>query len=334
MSLDFIRQTARKLGIGRRLQRLRTYFAVSPLLRLQIMLAQRRYLGAVFEMPAIPCGEGPLEVHMLLHSRRFREGAWACYSLLRHTGPGTRLVIHDDGSLQPWQLGRLRSLFPGFVHISRERADREVGQALEERGLVKCASLRRGLVFALKLFDAVFYAKNERIIIMDSDVLFFTRPEALLRGGCCYSPDNNDQCYCLSTAKMRALLGMEPVYRFNPGVFAVSPGKIDWQQHEAWLGEEGFGVVKGRPSYFAELTLWAMEVSLQGGVPLTPGYEICAPDPSQPGVVFGHYCGGGYWASRLYTHAIPWVYQVLTHSAERVSPHGVFPRAESQPPAA
>ncbi|MFN6460351.1 MAG: hypothetical protein RMZ41_000705 [Nostoc sp. DedVER02] len=312
-SIKSLRKIAQKLGLGKALLQIHQLRALTLKGAFKLNLAKSRYLKKILTAKPIPAGEGAIEVHMLLHHKRIYEGLWALYSFAYFCDKPCRIVVHNDGSLTNIDLGLLNQLLPQCQVIDRETANSVVLNYFHQAGLIKCAQFREKLIFALKLFDPFFFSKNRAFILLDSDVLFFSRPQELLDGieanenpadlTNLYSVDNSYR-YSLQSTELATLLGKDCIERFNPGVLRAYQGTLDFMRIEQYLQCKDFWNEDGTANYYAELTLWAMELTRSNALPLPNTYAIC-PDPKSPNVVSGHYCGGGYWASLFYTRGLP-----------------------------
>jgi hypothetical protein len=269
--------------------------------------ARTLMLPRILTAPPIPAGDGPVEVHMLLHHQRILEGIWALYSFAHFSMARCQIYVHSDGSLTDTDARRLRQVLPGARVISREESDRLVEPRLRELGLSNSLRFRDGLVFALKLFDPFFFGENSNFLLLDSDVLFFRRPTELLANLAepvsLYSPDNGFR-YCLSPDVLQALLGQQCIANFNPGVVRTSRTVLDLPFVEQCLARDEFWGSGTRPHYYAELTLWAMQLTTAGAQPLPESYAI-TPPLDGPLPVSGHYCGGGFPATWFYSRGLP-----------------------------
>lgn len=308
--ISAMRKILRAMGAGRLLLRCRSWLAVGAMQQWRVARARKLWHERVLELEPLPAGEGDFELHMLLHHARFLDGMWAVYSLGRFVRGRLRLVIHDDGSLLDAEKAAILKLFPGARIISRQEADATVTAFLQERGLHRCVQFRKELIFALKLFDPLVFAEQERCVVIDSDVIFFRKPAEVLEGGVVYSQDNGHR-YCVSDERMLEVAGRVPVKLFNPGVFSFRRSGFDWELIERCLSMPEFYTASGKPNYYAELTLWALQMAVMEGKGLPEGYDICAHQTEQEWTIFGHYCGGGYWGTLLHSHAIPVVARQL-----------------------
>jgi hypothetical protein len=270
-----------------------------------IARARTQLLPRILSAPPIPVRDGPLEVHMLLHHQRILEGIWALYSFAHFSRVGCQILVHSDGSLTDTDARHLQQVLPGVRMISRQEADQVVEPHLHELGLSRSIRFRRELVFGLKLFDPFFFGEQASFFLLDSDVLFFRRPAELLseEPTSLYSPDNGFR-YCLGPEVMQALLGGPCIAGFNPGVVRTRRTVLDLAFVEQCLERQEFWGSGTRPHYYAELTLWAMQLTIAGARPLPASYAI-TPPLDGPIPVSGHYCGGGYPATWFYSQGLP-----------------------------
>lgn len=100
----------------------------------------------------------------------------AIKSLLRYC-PEVAVFVHDDGSLREEDKKLIRAHLPGVRVIDRATAD---AQFLARVGDEFLAKVRRSYTSYLKLFDPTLVSEGRRIIIVDTDVLFLSRPAAIL----------------------------------------------------------------------------------------------------------------------------------------------------------
>jgi hypothetical protein len=300
------------MGIGRALLSLHRVRALTLRGAVDVLRSKSTYLPRILHAHPIPVGHGAIEVHMLLHHQRLFEGIWALYSFVHFTGVPCQVIIHSDGSLTGHDVARLRTVLPGAEVISRRAADQVVLARMRELGLVRSIQFRDRLVFALKLFDPFFFGKHANMIVLDSDVLFFKRPDELVDGIHqltqdalinLYSPDNGFR-YCLGRETLHALLGEECIAEFNPGIMRTHRNVLDLERVEAYLQRPEFWGSGSRPHYYAELTLWAMLLTSAGARRLPANYAI-TPPLDGPVPASGHYCGGGYPATWFYSRGLP-----------------------------
>lgn len=308
------RAIARRLGFGKAILKLSQQKQLGIRKTIELHRMKRKFLPLIANAKPISAGAGDVEVHMLLHQQALYEGMWAFYSFAYFASQPCRFIVHDDGSLTSSAAMLLNKIFPQCQVISRQDADSTVMSYFDSQGLKLCARLRQNLIFGLKLFDLSFFARSSNFVLLDSDVLFFSRPETILKyfvvknnGDSTqprYSVDNGYR-YCLSEADLTRMLGRKPIERFNPGVLCVGRNSVDFTRIENYLAHPKFWRKNGAPDYFAELTLWAMELTKSGALPLPENYAIAPSEIKDPGLVSGHFCGGIESAYLYYTRALP-----------------------------
>lgn len=310
-----LRKVGRSLGLGRAMLRLKHLRAMTLRGAAQMVIARRQYLTRILGTEPISAGAGPIEVHMLLEHKRIYEGIWSLYSFTFFCAKPCRVVIHDDGTLTEADRDKLSRIFPGCRVIPRSEADWVVMDYFRRQGLSRCAQLRGSLVLALKLFDPFFFLQNRFFIMLDSDVLFFSRPNELIdeieerpQGDSSLANnlyfDDVGCSHCIQPMELARLIGRAPIERLNTGVLRANRDTIDFQRIDSYLEHPGFWTKTGSADYHAEQTLWAMELSIAGASPLPKTCAIC-PTVEEPDLVCGHFCGGGYGEILYYTRGLP-----------------------------
>ena len=112
-------------------------------------------------------------------------------------------------------------------------------------GHPRCLEYRRSHALALKLFDCTALATTPRLILLDSDILFFQRPEEVLdwvqRGlsECYFNPDFQD-AYCLTREEARDRLQVELWPRVNTGLSLLARAAVDVDFCEACLADRSW----------------------------------------------------------------------------------------------
>jgi hypothetical protein len=300
------------MGVGRALLKIHMLRALTLRGAIAMVRDKTQYLPRILNARPIAAGEGPVEVHMLLHHQRALEGIWALYSFAHFAGLPCQMFVHNDGSLTASDAVRLHQVLPGARVISRQEADQLIVRRLAELGLSASIRFRDSLILALKLFDPFFFGAHSTFLLLDSDVLFFRRPselvDDLVESGnpeppSLYSPDNGFR-YCLSPETLRSLLGQECIAYVNTGVVRSTRSVLDLPRIERYLQHPDFWGTGPRPSHYAEQTLWAMQLTAAGARQLPPGYAI-TPPLDGPIPASGHFCGGGYPATWFYSRGLP-----------------------------
>jgi hypothetical protein len=140
--------------------------------RLRAMHAQ------VLSTPPLACNpDAPVEIHTLTAHHHVNMYTTAIKSLLRHHA-NLAVVVHDDGSLDQRDKARLRHHVDGIQIIDRDVADARMQVLLAD---YPCSRrLRERVINSFELFDNILLAKTDRIVNMNSDVLFLDAPAELI----------------------------------------------------------------------------------------------------------------------------------------------------------
>lgn len=123
--------------------------------------------------------DGTCEIHVLTSAKDWLNLVWTLKTFYHFSGRNYGLCIHDDGTLTPKVLAVLQHHFPSARFIPRPEADAEVLPELAR--FPRCLTFRRTNTLAMKLFDFRHYLKTDRMLLIDSDILFFSEPTELLR---------------------------------------------------------------------------------------------------------------------------------------------------------
>ena len=118
------------------------------------------------------------EVHSLTSTKHILYYLWGIKSLIKLSGLRPTVVIHDDGTLTSGNIDLLVSHLPGAKIIRANQADVHVLQRL--RGYPSCIKYRQNEPFAKKVFDVFFYSKSQKVLILDSDILFINRTSEII----------------------------------------------------------------------------------------------------------------------------------------------------------
>ena len=231
-------------------------------------------------------------VHVLTGSETWLLSVWMLASWEHYSARRWQIVLHDDGTLTDEACSVLVELFPGAVVIRRREADREVGRALKDMRL--CQEYRRRHPLALKIFDVPLLCREGRFILLDSDVLFFKRPEGILKwvddGGIdCFFNEDVEESALVSAAGALEIFKIRLWRRVNSGLCLVYREAIKPEFCEEYLARTE--MLQG-PLWRVEQTLFALCAARHGhGGLLSPCYEVSLGWNARPDVVARHYVG-------------------------------------------
>lgn len=210
------------------------------------------------------------EIHVLTSQDDLLNLLWALKSFYRFSAERYALCIHDDGTLTPGSRLLLNAHFPAARFIDRARADAEVLPALA--AYPRSLAFRRSNHLAPKIFDFAHYLRSPRMLLLDSDLLFFSRPHALLDRIADPHYRRNafnadiESAYTVEPETARSLAAVDLAPDINSGLALVHQDslRLDWF--------EEFLALPGVLGHFwrIEQTLYALAGS-RFGVDLLPG---------------------------------------------------------------
>lgn len=295
-----------------------------------------RFRRALLASPPLPPARpGAGELHTIAGRRSVLEAIGTAKSFNRFAHPPLPVVVHDDGTIRPSDAKRIGAHLPGARVVYRADADREVDALLARRRLERCRVLRRDLVFALKLFDVPFYAAGQPVLYTDSDVLFYSRPEAifaaLASGRGAYNEDVTSS-YAWPPALIERELGVRLTGDVNAGLLVLHDIESQWEFLEHCLAT----LPPPENLYYVEQTLNAILMARRGASALPPDYDVCFRASWQPpsyeqwlrhargseARTSQHFCGGQAQRSWYYRHFVSEIAPAL-----RAAPSGQPPRA-------
>ncbi len=231
-------------------------------------------------------------VHMLVSSRTWDAGLLAAMGFELHTGRRWRFVIHDDGTVPEEAVRRMRRILPDFRFVPRGEADARMREFLRDHPRCLAQRLRHNLF--LKFSDFVAFAPGERFLVLDSDVIFFRRPQEILSWvdgeaeTCHYNKDTKEK-YCIPRPDIEEALGIPLWEKFNSGLVLLPKAAMDMDLAERLLA--AFETTAHHPQFF-EQTLYGLMASAWGkGGALPPEYEISWGYFHRRGAVCRHYVG-------------------------------------------
>lgn len=250
-------------------------------------------------------------LHFLTGNSFWFQTAFCLHSLQRQAGTSFRAAFHDDGSLTPAQRERLQTLFPHATVLDRADHDDFIEQHLPRTKFPFLHDRRRRYPNIRKLTD-VHAGRTGWQLVLDSDMLFFRRPEFVLRW--LSAPDRPlhlvdvTDSYGYSRTLMESLAGSPIPPRVNVGLTGLNSDNLDWVQLEFWCRQL---IETEGTNYYLEQALVAMLVAGKDtAIAPAPDYVIAPSRPEciQPTAVLHHYVAASkrwYFRETWRQHASP-----------------------------
>lgn len=271
--------------------------------------------AAATALPPLPqTPERPeIEVHCTSGESHSAMGLWAAWSLMRFL-PRARFVLHDDGSITPETRARWTRLLPGLRICSREEGQAATAALLAD-ARPRVLDWTRSYHYGNKLGAVQALARTSRIIEIDTDVLVFEKPEALIDAvgdpglGVVWNRDVS-YAYSYPEPALRAALGplLGPLPdRLNSGLTMLecfTPDEWDLLEQALTRLERDPGTDPLR--YWMQQTLHAIVASRRGARarPLPVAYDVYQ-GPTRPGAIARHFVGNPRTRPRFFTEGVP-----------------------------
>jgi hypothetical protein len=215
---------------------------------------------------------------------------WSLKSFYRFSRRRYALSIHDDGTVPALGIEQLRHHFPEARLISRGEADARAQMELLD--YPRCLEFRRKHLLAPKVFDFTAFLDSDRMLMFDSDLLFFKEPRILLErieDPACRRNIFNADCengYTVDPDVVRPQIGHELLPFINSGLGLVHKGSVRAEWCEEFLSLPG--IVGGPCWWNEEQTLIAL-CSSRFGVDLLPEEYALHGGPGIGDRPFRHY---------------------------------------------
>jgi len=193
--------------------------------------------------PVTGLDNGDAEIHVLTSRQDWMNLIWTLKSFYRCSEKPYRLVIHEDGSLTGKEWAQLKKHFPDASFVERKEADVKVAKALQD--FPKALHFRQTNALSLKIMDFPLYLQSERLILLDSDVLFYRRPAVLMDriedGSYKLNTVNRDVegALTVDAKTVEKLYGFRLLECYNSGLGLIHKGSLRYDWMEEFLGIPG-----------------------------------------------------------------------------------------------
>lgn len=244
----------RPIGAVRRLRA-----AGGPIEAWRTEAGRRAMESAARTLPLPPeVASARLEPHLLTGSRFWYQTAFCLWTLARQANRSIAPWIYDDGSLAPSTSEPLRRLFPAAQFVSAEETRARLEEELPASRFPTLRERWLNYPNIRKLTDPHLGGSGWKLVL-DSDLLFFRRPDFLLRW--LDHPDRPlhaidcDNAYGYSRTVLNELAPCPVADRVNVGLCGLNSSELDWERLEFWCRTL---IERERPHYYLEQALVAM----------------------------------------------------------------------------
>jgi hypothetical protein len=200
----------------------------------------------ILSSPPAPCDPAStMEVHTQVCRRDWLNGIWTLKSLRAQCDLAFNLFLYLDFNVPPEIQRIFEEHFPGIQIPKRDWLEEQVRARVAPIAPAVAALWRvRHSPTLCKLVNMWVCSRNERILYLDPDVLFYAPPVELLKF--IGTDDESDRLgifnvtglipesvpdtggYCLFENDVLEVYGMKLPRDFNCGLGAIRPGVLDW----------------------------------------------------------------------------------------------------------
>ena len=211
------------------------------------------------KLPSYKLVDG-VEIHTLCQRKDSNMLAWSLASFINKSGICPKVVVHDDGSFDRDTADKLEYNFPELRVLFLKKADELINnmtglspKLLEYRN--------RGHKLIYKLIDIFLLSRSEKVMVLDSDVLFFNYPQEILE----FINDGNNYDSLISKHDGTYDLKLSENYLkkydiLKNGADTMNSGIILYKKNKIGLNKllEYFENTQWAPDdYFVEMAGWA-----------------------------------------------------------------------------
>ena len=186
------------------------------------------------------------EVHMQVCRRDWVNGMWTLYSLAKQIQLPFRCVLLHDGWLDsnPMAAKIYKNKFPGITTYTKKSVKIDGAHIIESSPKIEEMWNSKGEFPTIsKVIDSYVKAKNDFVIQIDPDILFFDYPKEIIEdhlddGKVAVwnyvdwrrpDPDDPKGTYCYSPREVRKLTGLQLPLPFSTGLGKVDIKRTDWR---------------------------------------------------------------------------------------------------------
>ena len=232
--------------------------------------------------PFIPKKASPVELWFLTGHRFWYQTAFCAWTFSHQAQRPVILNLVDDGTLSLEVGNSLRRIFPSGLTLRKEDVASQLDNRLPPEEFPMLRQRWTDYINIRKLTD-IHLGGTGRKLVLDSDMLFFDRPDEILewydgKEDTSLLMTDCEESYGYSRSLMTELAGAEIPPRLNVGVCGLHSEELDWRELEHWsrtlFEQEG-------TSYYLEQALVAMIAARRSPVVLDPDRYITYPSQEQ-----------------------------------------------------
>jgi hypothetical protein len=296
------RRLARSLGLGRAALALyhrpvglarKSVAEGGPLEQWRTEQGRRAMVQAAAILPPItaPPSDRGARVAFLSGAAHWYQTLFCFASLQAHIPERITPVIFEDGTMTAEARAGMRRAVPWTEIVGAGEIEERLDRCLPFASFPWLRARRLEYPHLRKLID-IHLTEADWTLVMDSDMLFFRCPHALLSWfGSPHAMSIQDalDAYGYSPALMSELAGGHLPKRINVGLYALRSPSIDWDRLEYWCRTQ---IEREGPHYLQEQALTALLLAGAGAEALPEADYVVLPSLAEgrsPTAVLHHY---------------------------------------------
>ena len=251
-------------------------------------------MEATARLPPLPTPSPPrgLQASFLSGREYWHQTLFCFYSLQLRVSELITPIIFDDGTMSSGALSLIARAVPWAKFVSLTEIEARLERALPTHRFPTLRARRLVYPHLRKLTD-LHAEVSGWSLVLDSDMLFFRRPDALMSWLAApatpiYIQDAAD-AYGYSPSLMREFAGSSVPDAVNVGLYGIRSDSIDWERLEFWCRTQ---IEREGPHYLQEQALTALLLAGTGARPLPRSDYVVMPNLSEgraPHAVLHHY---------------------------------------------
>lgn len=197
-------------------------------------------LKRVEPIESLKSSEAEVEIVSLVSHRDLPLYLTAIKTLFYFSRRKFLVTVFEDGTFTPDDIKILKSFIRGVRFVSVPEAENKLKKIL--RGKKYCQKFRREVLMTKKIIDLVFLSLKKRILMLDSDLIFFQRPKEITQwieknnGSSIFMSDYRD-AYIVSKAEAKYCFGLGLVSKLNSGLIGFNTKIVTLNFVERFLKE-------------------------------------------------------------------------------------------------
>lgn len=180
------------------------------------------------------------EIHLLICHEDIGMLIYCLKSFLYFSEKAYHVVLHDDGSLTKKDIKRLKRHFVNIRILKKKQADKLVYDKIKEYEAIKkyrysymCKNwvYRTNFnpyVLSIKLLDFNLLSNAKKILVLDTDILFFKKPIEILE----WINDDKEN-------RILSSVEQSPRNIFNSGILCINKDIFNLDHIEEWIKNNG-----------------------------------------------------------------------------------------------